>query len=465
MSPKSPGSRRRVVDEYVDAGASARSADRPALQRLLTRLRESADVDYVLVHKIDRLARDRADDVAIGLTIHQAGAVLVSASEQIDSSPAGTLLHGIMAAIAEFYSKNLSHETKKGLHQKARRGGTPGYAPLWYLNSVARVEGREIKTVEFDPERAPHVRWAFDAYASGEWSITDLVDQLARRGMRTRPTSTRAVVPLSRSQVHRILSSPYYLGKVVFGGVEYEGKHPPLVGKETWHRVQDVLSGRRVAGDRSWQHDHFLKGSLFCGRCESRLGVTYSRGKTGTVYPYFYCLGRNKKRTACDLPFLPLGLMEDKVARHWQTIRLSPELIAAVRASVTEAMAEKRRHDQTLRSTQKRRLARLGRQREKLIDAYLSDAIPVVDLKRRQEDLGCLSARASVLPRAVRRRGRRRALRRTLGSMPALVWSSAPTYRRTQRSKKVESRLKAFVDQCVIGDGSHGQSSIRRSPS
>ena len=68
-----------VVDEYVDAGASARSIDRPALQELLERLREKRDLDYVIVHKVDRLARDRADDVAIGLTIHTAGAVLVSA--------------------------------------------------------------------------------------------------------------------------------------------------------------------------------------------------------------------------------------------------------------------------------------------------------------------------------------------------------------------------------------------------
>ncbi|MEJ0073660.1 MAG: recombinase family protein [Candidatus Saccharibacteria bacterium] len=63
-----------VVDEYIDAGQSARSADRPALQDLLNRLMDAHDVDYVIVHKVDRLARDRADDVAIGLTIHKAGA-------------------------------------------------------------------------------------------------------------------------------------------------------------------------------------------------------------------------------------------------------------------------------------------------------------------------------------------------------------------------------------------------------
>ncbi len=375
-----------VIDEYVDAGASARSADRPALQDMLDRLMDKRDVDYVIVHKVDRLARNRADDVAIGLAIHKAGAVLVSVSEQVDDTPAGTLLHGIMAAIAEFYSKNLSQEAKKGLHEKAKRGGTPGYAPLGYLNSTERVEEREVKVVVPDPERAPHIQWAFETYASGGWSITDIVEELARRGLKTRQTATRVPLPLSRSQVHRMLTSSYYAGKLPFVGVEYDGKHQALVDEITWNRVQDVLAGRRIAGDRSWRHEHYLKGTLFCARCESRLGFGYAKGRGGT-YAYFFCLGRNKKRTDCDLPYLPAELMEVKVIRHWQQRHLAPDLIELVRSSVTEERAERKQKDEKLLVTQRRRLQKLERQRQKLIDAYLAEAIPVADLKQRQQAL------------------------------------------------------------------------------
>jgi len=45
----------RVVEEFIDAGESARSADRPSLQRLLKYVFEQA-VDFVIVHKVDRLA-------------------------------------------------------------------------------------------------------------------------------------------------------------------------------------------------------------------------------------------------------------------------------------------------------------------------------------------------------------------------------------------------------------------------
>ena len=52
-----------VVKEFADRGESARSANRPELQKMLAYLKEDGGIDYVIVHKLDRLARNRADDV------------------------------------------------------------------------------------------------------------------------------------------------------------------------------------------------------------------------------------------------------------------------------------------------------------------------------------------------------------------------------------------------------------------
>ena len=84
-----------VVSEFVDRGASARSADRLELKKLLTYITEH-DVSYVIVHKIDRLARNRADDVEIQLAIERAGAQLVSVSESVEKTPSGKLVRNIM---------------------------------------------------------------------------------------------------------------------------------------------------------------------------------------------------------------------------------------------------------------------------------------------------------------------------------------------------------------------------------
>src|SRR6266851_5841304 len=86
-----------VVAEFVDAGESARSADRPQLQELLRFVAEEA-IEYVIVHKVDRLARNRVDDVQINLALKKGGVTLVSCSENIEETPSGILLHGIMSS-------------------------------------------------------------------------------------------------------------------------------------------------------------------------------------------------------------------------------------------------------------------------------------------------------------------------------------------------------------------------------
>ncbi|MDQ0708389.1 hypothetical protein QFZ52_001041 [Arthrobacter woluwensis] len=56
---------------------------------MLTYLQEHP-VDYVIVHKLDRLARPRADDIAITQAVHAAGARLISSTKGIDMTPNGT---------------------------------------------------------------------------------------------------------------------------------------------------------------------------------------------------------------------------------------------------------------------------------------------------------------------------------------------------------------------------------------
>ncbi len=66
-----------VVAEFVERGASARTADRPELQRMLEYV-AARRVDLVVVHKLDRLARNRSDDVQIVDALRAAGVRLVS---------------------------------------------------------------------------------------------------------------------------------------------------------------------------------------------------------------------------------------------------------------------------------------------------------------------------------------------------------------------------------------------------
>jgi site-specific DNA recombinase len=375
-----------VVEEFADRGESAKTADRPDLQRLLEFVAANP-VQYAIVHKVDRLARNRADDVAINLALNQAGVTLVSVSENIDQTPSGLLLHGIMSSIAEFYSRNLATEIIKGSVQKAKNGGTPTRVPLGYRN-VRRIEnGYEVRTVEVDPERAPLMAWAFMAYATGDWTIRKLLDELTRRGLTTAPGPKTPSKPLSDSQLHALLRHPYYLGLVRYRGVIYPGKHPRLVEPETWQRVQDLLSAKYLVGEKQREHPHYLKGSIHCGQCGARLIVNHAKGRWGGIYPYFICIGRQKDKHSCSQRALRIELIEEAVADYYAGVQLPDDELVSVRAFLEEELSNLRLGAEHERTAQERRKNKLEAERKALLDAHLAEAVPLDLLKSKQEGI------------------------------------------------------------------------------
>lgn len=91
--------------------------------------------------------------------------------------------------------------------QKAKTGGTPGKAPLGYRNTrIINAEGREVRTIELDPERAELIRWAFEAYATGEWTLTSLLAELELRGLTNTPTPKFPLRPVKPSHLYMILT-------------------------------------------------------------------------------------------------------------------------------------------------------------------------------------------------------------------------------------------------------------------
>lgn len=342
-------------------------------------------VNYCIVHKVDRLARNRADDVAIHLALRDAGVTLVSASENIDKTPSGMLLHGIMSSIAECYSRNLATETVKGLSQKAAQGGTTYRAPIGYINVGLRDErGRENRTVELDPERAPLIKWAFEQFASGRWTVAQMQRELEARWLTTLPTPKRPSKPVGKSTLLRILTNPYYRGQVRFKKVVYPGVHEPLVPKEVWYQVQNVLESHVSAADATQLHAHYLKGTIYCGGCGSRFIIVNANNGKGRIYPYFVCSGRHSKATSCTRQAILIEDVERLVEKYYESIQISGELhqslAGMVHAEFDHLLAE---DSGELESLAKER-AGLEEERLVVLRAHYSGAISLELLKEEQ---------------------------------------------------------------------------------
>ena len=376
-----------VVKEFADRGESARSANRPELQKMLTYLKQDGGIDYVIVHKLDRLARNRADDVEINRAFEEAGVRLVSTSENIDQTPGGMLLHGIMSSIAEFYSRNLANEVMKGMGEKARNGGTLGKAPLGYINVRARDEnGREVRTVALDEERAPLVRLAFTEYATGNWTVSQLAKHLAGLGLDVPATPSKPARPITKGRLHTLLRHPYYKGVVQFQGVEYAGKHEPLVDEETWQTVQAVLGSHR-SGERERMHNHFLKSTVVCGQCGSRLLVQNTKNGKGVLYPYFIC-ARRQRLHDCSFKAVLIEVVEAQMQEVYRRLYVSEtdrqEIERYLLAELARIEGEK---DRNVRSLTARR-TNLEDERRRLLQAHYGGAVPLELLKEEQERLG-----------------------------------------------------------------------------
>ena len=306
-------------------------------------------------------------------------------SENIDETPSGLLLHGIMSSIAEFYSRNLATEIIKGSVEKAKQGGTPCKAPIGYRNVQSLEGGRDIRSIEVDRERAPLITWAFEAYATGDWTVRKLTDELANRGLVVSHRSAQPPKPLSVSNVHKHLRNPYYMGLVRYRGVLYPGKHEPLVDPSTWHRVQELLAAKNLAGEKQREHPHYLRGTIFCGRCGARLLVCHAKGRHGGIYPYFICSGRQRDKTSCTQRAIRIEEVEERIAAYYAThVQLAEEEAAQVRAFLSEELSRLRANAGHERRIQTRRLHKLTGERKKLLDAHYADAIPLDLLKSEQ---------------------------------------------------------------------------------
>lgn len=152
-----------IVDEYVEPGRSAlEMSKRAAFQRMLTRIRDTSDIDHVIVYKLSRMARNRVDDTLVMADLRQRGVTLISATESVDDTPVGQLMHGILATFNEYQPRESGADIAYKLRQKARNGGTIGRARLGYLNHIDHTHGRDIRTIIVDPERAPLVQFGLN---------------------------------------------------------------------------------------------------------------------------------------------------------------------------------------------------------------------------------------------------------------------------------------------------------------
>src|SRR5258705_4952877 len=119
-----------LVEILVDAGHSAKSLERPGLQRALGMLKRR-EADALLVVKLDRLTRSVVHLGQLVETVFAPGkAALLSVGEQIDTRTAGgRLVLNVLASVSQWEREAIGERTATAMQHKPgrvhRRGGGP----------------------------------------------------------------------------------------------------------------------------------------------------------------------------------------------------------------------------------------------------------------------------------------------------------------------------------------------------
>lgn len=349
-----------VAEEFVEPGASAKTTDRPALQRLLARVRDTKRRTHVvLVHKIDRLARNVYDHATIKALLKQHSVQLASVVENVDDTVPGQLVENIMASIAQFYSANLAEEVKKGMRQKILRGGWPHLPPRGYV-SVKNADGRGSH-VEVHPRLGPLVTRAFELYATGNYSLRGLAQRLASEGLVTKPGH-----PLPQSNIRLLLTNPFYIGRVVWKGLDLPGEHPALTTPEIFNRVQKLVEQRyRHVGIKGTVPGFPLRGVAMCASCRGRM-TAERHGRWG----YYRCSRQTYKKERCSARFSSATQAHVDLKRLCNRVQISRGTAEAIRDAAAQLIAQRVvSHDDRI-SALRDEHSRLLTQETQLTDAF-----------------------------------------------------------------------------------------------
>ena len=294
-----------VYDTYIDDGWSGTSFNRPAFQRMIGDI-ETKKVNMVITKDLSRLGRDYI------MTGHymeryfpEKRVRYISLLDGIDTGIESTAndITPFRAIMNDMYAKDISKKIKSVKHDKQQKGQFIGGKPVYGY----KMHPTEKNKIVIDEAVAPIVRRIFAMALTG-MSCRRIAMVLNEEGIPTPATycgwQRRQKGPYSglwsSERISDMLKNETYIGNMVQGKsvkisyksqkcikqeqskwIVVENTHEPLVDKETFHKVRQLLNSRK--------YDFLLKGLIFCHECGYPLAVINRKTTTGEDRLFFVC--------------------------------------------------------------------------------------------------------------------------------------------------------------------------------
>lgn len=315
---------------FEDNNKSGDNLNRPAFNKMVEYIK-THKVECIVVWKLDRITRNIEDYYGtIQPLLRKCNTTIASVDEGFyDVFKLEPVILAMYVGMAAQELKNTKKRTQTVMEYRAKHGGYLGKAPVGYLN-VRTKDKRGI--IIPDDNNKNHIKRAYELRATGIFSLEGIGRELAKFGF---VDSKGRAYPKKR--IEDILKNPVYMGKILYKGELYEGKHEPIISEELFYRVQltfNNTANRRPKGDVK-TYTGFIK----CAECDcAYTGLVKHGAHNSGNYTYYRCSNYNKahakERNISEY------IIDEAMQEVLDSFDVSDEQLKRVKKSIFEAVTE-----------------------------------------------------------------------------------------------------------------------------
>ncbi|SHF47058.1 site-specific DNA recombinase [Desulforamulus putei DSM 12395] len=389
-----------IYDEYVDAGFSGTTSDRPALGRLIDDAK-TGKFQVILVYRIDRFFRSVKDLLFVVDYLDKLGVSFRSVTEPFDTTnPIGKFMLSLLGSIAQLERDTFIERSMMGKIRRAEEGYVVLSSPPYGYDYIMPFEsGRKSKSEKgylvVNNDEAQVVKEIFLEYIKPDQSTITVAKYLAQKGYKTKRGGR-----WGGERVYSILTNTAYIGEWRYKDISVSV--PPIIDIDTFETAQKLLKERKNMIHRVTPRDYLLRGLLRCKKCGKYMGGTtqmhrhYKNGKrVGDPYKetyYYRCITSSLARRrgmdeSCPAKWVKGENIETKVLNYLSEILSNPaklnEALSAQQENVRNKKADTEKKLKELDKT----MYRLANERERILEAYRSGVIELSDLQKSIEDI------------------------------------------------------------------------------
>lgn len=247
-----------IVEYFGGTFESAKSDGRKEFQRMLSYVKRHKSVGFIIVYSYDRWSRTGSGGMHIKDELKKRGVDVLSATQVIDlSSSSGVLQQNILMGFSRYDNDQRAEKTVAGIQEKLRRGHINGSVPFGYTNlnpGKGNVPNLIIN------EQGKLLKKAFEWKATLDLSYKEITERLKPYGW------TKGSKKLSD-----YFRNPIYCGLITSKAIPdevIEGKHPPLVSREVFLKINGLLVNKKHGDNYKKENDNLpLKSFVVSDVC------------------------------------------------------------------------------------------------------------------------------------------------------------------------------------------------------